>query len=101
MCYTDVRRKRQRATNYYRKFEFCLCEDNLPPLGYLDYQSDEERIPLRDRDRLRDDPQWVPGFLSCCSYMFPERLRHKSELVGSEEISQVLTGHLRYETLSN
>ena len=52
------------------------CEDTLPPLSYFDYQSDEKRISLRDRDRLRNDPQWVPGFLSCCSWMFPERLRN-------------------------
>ena len=55
---------------------------------------------LRDRDRLGNDPLWVPGFLSCCSWMFPERLRNKSELVGSEETRQVLTEHPRYKTLS-
>ena len=76
------------------------CEDNHPPLRYWDYQSDEKRISLRDRDRLRNDSQWVRGFLSCCSWMFPERLRNKSELMGSEEIRQVLTGHPRYETMS-
>ena len=76
------------------------CEDTLPPLGYSDYQIDEKRISLRDRDRLRNDPQWVPGFLSCCSWMSPERLRNKSEPAGSEESCQVLTGHPRYETLS-
>ena len=101
------------------------CEDNLPPLGYLDSQSQEKRIPLlspcrdtllplscvddqndekrislRDRDRLRNDRHWVPGFLSCYSWMFPERLRNKSELVDSEETRQVLTEHPRYETLS-
>ena len=43
--------------------------DNFSPLGYLDYQSDEKRIPLRDRDRLENDPHWVPGFLSRCSWM--------------------------------
>ena len=79
---------------------FTCCEDNLPPLGYLDCQSDEKRISLRDRARLRNDPQWVPSFLSSCCLMFPERLRNKSEVVGSEETRQVLTVHPRYETLS-
>ena len=77
-----------------------LCEGTLPPLGYFDYQNDDKRIPLRDRDRLKYDPQWVPGFLSCCFRMFPEQLRNKSELVGSEETRQVLTARPRYETLS-
>ena len=72
----------------------------LPPLGFSDSQSDGKRISLRDRDRLRNNPQWVPGFLSCCSWMLPERLRNKSELVGSEENRYVLTEHPRYETLS-
>ena len=45
--------------------------------------------------------QWVPGFLGRWSWKFPERLRNKSELVGSEEVRQVLTGHPGYETLSN
>ena len=76
------------------------CEGNLSSLGCLEYQDDEKRIPLRDRDRLWNDAQWVPGFLSCCSWMFPERLRKKSEYVGSEETRQVLTVHPRYETLS-
>ena len=91
---------------FFRPACFCctpsdqFCEDNFPPLGYFCYQSDEKRISLRDRDPLRNDPQWVPGFLSCCSWMFQERLRNKSELVGSEETRQVLTMHPRYETLS-
>ena len=75
-------------------------EDHLPPPGYLDYQTDEKKVQLWDRDRLRNDPQWVSGFLSCCSWMFPQQLRNKSQLVGSEEVRQVLTGHLRYDTLS-
>ena len=76
------------------------CEDTFPPLSYLDCQSDEKRIWLRDRDRPGSDLQWVPGFLSCCSWMFPERLGNKFELVGSEGIRQVLTEYPRYETLS-
>ena len=63
-------------------------DGSLPAQNHLDYQSDEKRTSLRDRDRLGNDPQWVPGFLSCCSWMFPEQLRNKSELVGSEEIHQ-------------
>ena len=44
-----------------------VCEGTLPPPGYLDYQSDEKSIWHRNRDRLRNDDQWAPGFLSCCS----------------------------------
>ena len=77
------------------------CEDTLPPLSYIYYQSDEERISLRDRDRLGNDPHWAPSFLGCCSGMFPERLRNRSELVVSEEIRRVLTKHAIYETLSD
>ena len=51
------------------------CEDTLPTLSCLDYQSVEKRISLRDRDRLGNDPHWVPGFLSCCTWMFPEQVR--------------------------
>ena len=76
------------------------CGDSLLPLGCSDDQSGEKSISLRGRDRLRDYPQWFPGFLNYCSLMFPERLRNKSELVGSEETRQVLTRHPRYETLS-
>ena len=76
------------------------CEDSLLPLGCLDDQSDERIISLRGRDRLRNDPQWFPGFLNCCSWMFLERLRNKSELVGLEGTRQVLVSHPRYETLS-
>ena len=63
-------------------------------------QSDEKRISLRDSDRLGNDPQWVPGFLSCRSWMFPERLPNKSELGGSEEILQVLTEHPKNDSVS-
>ena len=54
--------------------------------------SGEKSTPLRGRDRLRNDPQWSPGFLNYCSWMFPEQLRNKSELVGSEETRQALQG---------
>ena len=64
------------------------CDESFPALNNLDYQSGEKKTPLQDRDRLGNDPQWVPGFLSRCSWMYPERLRNKSELVGSEEIHQ-------------
>ena len=60
------------------------CEDSLLPLGCLDDQSGEKSISLRGRDRLRDDPQWFPCSLKCYSWIFQERLRNKSELVGSE-----------------
>ena len=43
------------------------CDESLPALNHLDYQSDEKRTPIRDRDRLGNDPQLVPGFLSCSS----------------------------------
>ena len=48
-------------------FKDCICEDTLPSLSYLDYQSDEKRPSHRDRDRLGNDPYWGPGFLNCCS----------------------------------
>ena len=64
------------------------CDGSVPALNHLDYQSDEKGTSLWDRDRLGNDPQWVPGFLNRCSWMFPEQLRNKSELVGSEEIHQ-------------
>ena len=31
-------------------------EETLPPLSYLDFQSHGKRSPLRDRDRLGNDP---------------------------------------------
>ena len=46
---------------------FGCCEDTLLPLSCLDGQNDEKSTPLRDRDRLGNDPRWVPGFLSRCS----------------------------------
>ena len=64
------------------------CDGTLPALNHSDYQSDGKRTPLRNRDRLANDPLWVPGFLSECSWMFFEQLRNKPELVGSEEIHQ-------------
>ena len=86
--------------NSWDSFLVALCEDSLPSLGSLEYQGNKKRTPLRDKDRLWNDPQLVPGFLSCCSWIFPDRLRNKSELVGSEENRQALTGHPRYEILS-
>ena len=61
-------------------------DEFLPALNHLDYQSDGKRTPFREKECLGTDPQWVPDFLSCCSWIFPEQLRNKSELVGSEEI---------------
>ena len=63
------------------------CDQSLPALNHLDYER-EERTPLRDRDLLEENPEWLPGFLSRCSWMFPEQLRNKSELVGSEKIDE-------------
>ena len=65
--------------------------DPRPEAGLFHGQMTQNSGPEdgHDRDRLGYDPQWVHGFLSCCSWMFPERLRNKSELVGSEEIRQV------------
>ena len=77
-----------------------MCRDSLLPLCCLDAQSGEERISLRGRDRLRSDPQCFPGSRNCCSGMFSERLRNKSELVGSEGTRQLLIRHPRYEILS-
>ena len=39
------------------------CEDNVLPLDYLDYQSDEKSISIRDRNRFRNDPRRVPELL--------------------------------------
>ena len=74
------------------------CEDTLLPLSCLDGQSDGKSTPLRDRDRSGNDPRRVPSFLSRCSQLYPEGLRNKSELVGSEETRQVWTGNPKYET---
>ena len=75
------------------------CEGNFLPLGGSDDQSCEKSIPLRGKDRLGNDPQLFPGFLNYCSWMFPEQLRNKSELVSSEETRQALTRHPRCLTL--
>ena len=88
------------ATRSEHCFFYRICEGTLLPLGCLNDQNGENRISLRGRDRLRNDPQLFPGFLNCCSWMLPERLRNKSELVGSEEIGQVSTRHPRCDTLS-
>ena len=40
------------------------CDVSLPGLNHLGYLLDRQRTPIRDRGRLRNDPQWVPGFLS-------------------------------------
>ena len=77
------------------------CDDTPPPLSRLDDQNGGKSTPLRDRDPLGKDPDWVPGFLSRCSSMFLERLRNKPEFVGSEEIRQVWTEHPKYETPSD
>ena len=83
-----------------RKSAFDICGESLPALDRLDSQCERQRVPLRDMDRLGNDLQWVPGFLSCCSWMFPEQLQNKSELLGSEEIHQVYTKHPKCVTPS-
>ena len=75
------------------------CEGCFLSLGCSVDQSDEKTTPIRCGDRLRNNSQWFPGSLNYCSWMFPEQLRNKSELVGSEESRQVLTRHPRYVTL--
>ena len=90
--------------NFWASFSSFItgrCEDTLAPLSYLDDQSDGKSTPLWDRDRLGNDPQWIPGFLSRCSWRFPERLRNKSKLVGSEGIRPVLKENPKYETPSD
>ena len=76
------------------------CEGIFMPLGCSADQSSEKSTPFRGRVCLRNDPQWFHGFLNYCSRMFPERLRNKSELVGSEKTRQALTEHPKYETPS-
>ena len=72
------------------EINFChpYCEGTLLALDHLDYQSDKKRTSLQDRERLGNDAQSVLGFLSRCSWMFPEQLRNDSELVGLEENHQ-------------
>ena len=76
-----------------RERQMVHCEDLLPP------QSGGKETPLQVQDRLRDDPHWFPSFLDCCSWMFPEQLRNKSELAGSRGIHQALTRLPRCVTL--
>ena len=38
------------------------CDESSPALNHLDYQSGRQRTRLRDRDRLGNDPKWVPIF---------------------------------------
>ena len=78
--------------SYVNAFK-CSCEDLFLP------QSVGKRTPLQVQDRLRDDPHWFPGFLDCCSWMFPEQLRNKSELAGSRRTRQTLTRLPRCVTL--
>ena len=48
----------------------------------LRYWHCKQKHPLRERGRLENDPQLVPGFQICCSWMFPEQLRNKTKIVG-------------------
>ena len=47
-----------------------ICDVSLPALNHLVYFCDRQRTPLRDTDRLGNESQWVPFFVSCCSWMF-------------------------------
>ena len=77
------------------------CDISRPVLIQLVYWHYSQRHPRRDKDRLGNNPQWVSGFLDCCSWMFPEQLQNKSELVGSEEIHRVQTKHPKCVTPSD
>ena len=44
------------------QFYHCCCDESLPDLNKIHYRSGKQITPLRDRDRLRNDPQWVPCF---------------------------------------
>ena len=74
------------------------CDASPLALNNLEYWCDRQRTPLRERDRPGNDPQWVPGSLSCCPWMFPDQLRNKSEPVGSKEVHQVQTKHRKCVT---
>ena len=68
--------------------------DPYPELGYFPHHSGRLNSPETEinshmvTENYPHNTQWVPGFLSHCSWMFPKRLRNKSKLVGSEEIHQ-------------
>ena len=84
--------------SYGSPIAFCLlrvvyCEGRFLP------RNGGKKTPLQVQDRLRDGPHWFPGFLDCCSWMFPEQLRNKSELAGSRGTHQVLTRLPRSLTL--
>ena len=61
------------------------CDVSLPGLIELRYWCDRQRTPLWDRYRLGNNLQWVSGFLSRYSWIFPEQPRSKSELAGLRE----------------
>ena len=63
------------------------CERSPPGLSQLKCWPGKQRIPLRDKDHSRVDPQWVHGFLSHCFRMFPERFRSRSVFSGSKKNS--------------
>ena len=51
------------------------CSESFRLLGWQ-----AENTASGDRDRLGNDPQWVPGFLSRCSWIIPEQLRKRPHL---------------------
>ena len=65
-----------------------VCDVSFLGLIHLGYWYGRQRTPLRDRSCLKNDPQCVPGFLSCWSWMFPEKLWNKSEFVGSKKLDK-------------
>ena len=77
-----------------------VCDVFLPGLNHLCYWYDKQKTPLRDKARLRNDPQWVPDFLSYCSWMFLEQVWNKSKLVDLEENHRVWTRHPKCSTPS-
>ena len=83
-----------------RWFFTANCEKSHPGLNQLDCWHDRQRTPLQDGDHSGNGPRLVPGFLSQCTGMFPERFRRMSVPVGSREICLTWTEHPRCGTLS-
>ena len=66
------------------------CGESIPALIQLSCWCDRKKTPIRDRGRLENDPQWVSGFLICCSWMFPEQLRKQVRTCGFRRNSSKL-----------
>ena len=76
-------------------FDNSSFDEFLPALNHLGYQGSKPRAPLRDKNRLINDPQWVLIFLSRCCWMFPEQLRNQNEFAGWEKNSSSLDKALK------